>query len=222
MAFVGLVSIGSAALELMLSRLPHPRSVLLCDVQGSSGRLAELGARVRRSTGYRGGVAIVEATPTLPSAVYDSGLLVGATSSPGIVEVGRLRPGTVVVDDSFPHCFDVATAVTRMRGAADVLLVGGGLLDCGPVGRTVHLPPVAASLEGRITGRLPEDGIASCRLESLLLAADPSLPRTLGLVQPSTAASYWEAVEAAGVRAGALHLGDYHPDDQLLERLRSL
>ncbi|MCC9706804.1 hypothetical protein E4N62_16915 [Streptomyces sp. MNU76] len=89
----------------------------------------------------------------------------------------RLRPGTIVVDDSFPHCFDTTRALERMRRDQDVLIVGGGLLALDST--ETHLSPdlPAAALTGHATARtqhhltvhLPGT-LASCRLESLLHA----------------------------------------------------
>ena len=38
-----------------------------------------------------------------------------------------LAAGTIVVDDSFPNCFDSDLAIHRMTSQKDVLLVDGGL-----------------------------------------------------------------------------------------------
>ncbi|MEH0528916.1 hypothetical protein QBA75_17795 [Streptomyces stelliscabiei] len=46
---------------------------------------------------------------TLPAEFYASADVVVAAVGGGpttLVDVDLLRPGTIVVDDSFPHCFD--------------------------------------------------------------------------------------------------------------------
>ncbi len=222
-AFVGLGSIGRAALELLLWRGAHPRSLTLCDVHGSTPRLGELERQLRRSSGYAGPVLCVEANGAsghAPGPVYAAGLIVGATSRPRVLNVDRLRPGTIVVDDSFPHCFDAGAAIARMRGAADVLLAGGGLLDCGATERTIYVPQITTGIRERIAQRLPWHTVASCQLESLLQAADPALPPVHGLVDLAAAERYWAAAGAAGVRAGPLHLQSFKPDEHLLMQLR--
>jgi predicted amino acid dehydrogenase len=222
LACVGLGSIGQASLELLLAYAPHPRSIVLCDVQGSTARLTEFAQRLRNDTGYAGAVMIAEASTVLPDAVYEADVIVGATSTAQILDVEQLRPSTIVVDDSFPHCFDPARAIARMRNKRDLLVVGGGLLHCGSTERTVYVPTSAAHLRDRIASSLPQGGVASCQLESLLHAANPALPLTHGLVNLASAKQYWIAVQEAGCSAGTLHLGTYIPGDELLERLRVL
>ncbi|MFE5160888.1 amino acid adenylation domain-containing protein [Streptomyces sp. NPDC056697] len=206
-AMVGLGSIGTSSLNLLLTRAPRPPAhLVLCDVEGSAPRLRALATELRGS-GLAGSVATAESAPALPPAVYEADLIVTAVSAgTAVLDVDRLRPGTVVVDDSFPHCFDTARALARMRGKRDVLTVGGGLLAVGDTERHIadNLPPAAAS--GYAERSWLPGTVASCRLESLLHTAVSGLPLVHGLVNASHAHAYWDAVEAAGVSAAPLHL----------------
>ena len=169
-------------------------------------------AAALRADGYRGPVEIAAAGT--PDAVYRADVIVAATSGgPGTLDVDRLRPGTLVVDDSFPHCFDTTRALARMRDHGDVLVVGGGLLDCGPAERTV-----AAGLP--LTARPGLPGmLASCQLESLLHAVVPGLPLVCGPVGAAGADAYWSALDAAGVKAAPRHLlGHLLPSQNLVSR----
>ncbi|MFB7406870.1 amino acid adenylation domain-containing protein [Streptomyces sp. NPDC056202] len=243
-AVVGLGSIGSSSLELLLTLASEPPArLLLCDVPGSAERLRTL-ADGLIARGLARNVEVHESgRSALPAAVYEADLLVTAVSGGGaLLDVSRLRPGTIVVDDSFPHCFDTTKALARMRDRRDVLIVGGGLLtvgaagsggstgvggtvdvgESGGVGESVGLggsAGISGSVERRTAPGLPPvvaagyaarswlpDTIASCRLESLLHAADPELPLVHGLVDARLALAYWRGVEAAGVTAGPLHL----------------
>ncbi|TRO59413.1 non-ribosomal peptide synthetase/type I polyketide synthase [Streptomyces sp. IB201691-2A2] len=206
-AFVGLGSIGSSSLELLLAQAPRPpRRLLLCDVRGSAPRLEEL-ARNLRERGLAGEVEVVESRQGLPDAVYGTDLLVTAISgSAAVLEVDRLRPGTTVIDDSFPHCFDTTRALARMRDRQDVLVLGGGLLHIGRTHRepAEGLPATAAA--GYLAQPWIEGTLASCRTESLLHASLPELPLVHGLVDRGVAHAYARAVEQAGVTAAPLHL----------------
>lgn len=206
-AFAGLGSIGASSLELLLSRATRPpRRLVLCDVPGSGPRLRRLARRLRER-GQVGEVDVVESRPALPDAVYEAGLLVTAVSGSGaVLDVDRLAPGTVVVDDSFPHCFDTGRALARMRERRDVLVLGGGLLHLGELSREAAEGLPAPAAAGYLAQPWIEGTLASCRVESLLHAADPELPLVHGLVDGTTALAYWEAVEHAGVTAGPLHL----------------
>ncbi|CAM5620089.1 Peptide synthetase OS=Streptomyces viridochromogenes OX=1938 GN=ACM01_26125 PE=3 SV=1 [Streptomyces viridochromogenes] len=218
LAVVGCGSIGTSALRLLLARSPRPPAhLVLCDLPGSGPRLERLAAELTdRHPGLP--VRIVESGPGLPEEVYASEVIVTAVSdASALVDVARLRPGTVLVDDSFPHCLDTARALERMRERGDVLVVGGGLLDAGAAGPRLaeDLPEVATT---GFAGRSGVPGtLASCRLESLLHAhrttrpgrACGRLPLTHGLVGLPGALAHWDAVEAAGVSAAPLHLLDH-------------
>ncbi|WP_217213048.1 non-ribosomal peptide synthetase/type I polyketide synthase [Streptomyces sp. AC550_RSS872] len=222
LAVVGCGSIGVSSLRLLLATAPRPPArLLLCDLPGSTARLERLA--VELSSEHPGmPVEVVESGQALPAAVYGAEVIVTAVSgATRLLEVDRLRPGTIVVDDSFPHCFDTASALDRMSREQDVLVVGGGLLalDRTQTRLSEDLPAVAsAGFAVRPPGI--EGTLASCRLESLLHAHLRSsgrpaseLPLTHGLVDLPRALAHWDAVAAAGVRPAPLHLLDrvIHP-----------
>ncbi len=218
-AFVGLGSIGSSSLELLLTRAHRPPArLLLCDVPGSGPRLKELADSLleRRLAGT---VEVVESHQGLPNAVYGARLIVAAVGGGGtLLNVDRLAPGTTVVDDSFPHCFDTARAIARMEREKDVLVVGGGLLSAGPTERLVAEGLPAAAVAGYLAQPMVPDSIASCRLESLLQASGVDVPLVHGPVDAATGLAYWEAAEASGIRAAPLHLLTRTIDPDMLTR----
>ena len=216
LAVVGCGSIGTSSLRLLLATASRPPArLLLCDLPGSTARLKRLAADL--SSGRPAmHVDVAESGRNLPTAVYEADVIVTAVSgATALLDTDRLRPGTIVVDDSFPHCFDTAKALDRMSRDQDVLVVGGGLLalDSTETRLSEDLPGVASAafaLRSGIPGTL-----ASCRLESLLHAhltdsgRPPSaLPLIHGLVDLPRALAHWDAAEAAGVRPAPLHLLD--------------
>ncbi|MBO4205328.1 amino acid adenylation domain-containing protein [Micromonospora echinofusca] len=207
LAVVGLGSIGSSSLALLLARTPRPPArLVLCDIPAAAPRLTTHAARLR-ADGFTGTVEVCRSTPGVPDEVYTADVIIGATSAAGQpIDVDRLRPGTVVVDDSFPHALDPVRAAARMHRDGDVLVVGGGLLHLGRTGRTVpaDLPPVAVA--GHAAGAGLPGTIASCQLESLLRAATPHLPLVHGPVDLATATGYAQALTGAGITAAPLHL----------------
>jgi hypothetical protein len=93
-----------------------------------------------------------------------------------------------------------------MERQGDVLVVGGGLLKCGPSEQQPADDLVMlADAEHLLSLRLPNT-IASCQFESLLQSDRPDLPVVHGLVDVSLARAYWEALAVAGVEAAPLHL----------------
>ncbi|MFB8141680.1 amino acid adenylation domain-containing protein [Streptomyces parvus] len=206
-AFVGLGSIGSSSLELLLTLAKEPPArLLLCDVPGSGPRLKEL-ADGLLERGLAEVVEVFESDRGLPDAVYGARLIVSAVSGGGtLLDIDALAPGTTVVDDSFPHCFDTTRALERMERAKDVLVVGGGLLSAGAAQRQVAEGLPAAAVAGYLAQPMVADTIASCRLESLLHASGAAVPLVHGPVDAATGLAYWEAAEAAGILAAPLHL----------------
>ncbi|MGI5372898.1 amino acid adenylation domain-containing protein [Streptomyces sp. CA-251387] len=216
LAVVGCGSIGTSSLRLLLATAPCPPArLLLCDLPGNTARLQRLAAEL--SSGHPAmPVRVAESGRALPAAVYEADVIVTAVSgATALLDVGRLRPGTIVVDDSFPHCLDTGRALDRMNRDQDVLVLGGGLLalDATETRLSEDLPGVASAGFALRSG-IP-DTLASCRLESLLHAhltgsgrPPGELPLIHGLVDLPRALAHWDAAEAAGVRAAPLHLLD--------------
>ncbi|MEV4876231.1 non-ribosomal peptide synthetase/type I polyketide synthase [Streptomyces cyaneofuscatus] len=220
-AFVGLGSIGSSSLELLLGQAESPPArLLLCDVAGSGPRLKELAERLRER-GLADAVDVLPSDGGLPDAVYGARLIVAAVSGGGtLLDVDRLEPGTTVVDDSFPHCFDTGRAIGRMGRAKDVLVVGGGLLSIGAVERQVADGLPAAAVAGYLAQPSLPGTIASCRLESLLHASGADVPLVRGPVGTATGLAYWAAAEAGGTDAAPLHLLTHTIDAEVARRIR--
>lgn len=219
---LGVGSIGSAALQLLLQVGSHPSTLTLCDVVGSGERLRALAATLHQKFDYQGHVHIIEVDDHLPTELYTVDLLIGATSRPNLLNIAQLTPGTIVVDDSFPACLDVDQAIERMRRRQDILVTGGGLLHCGAIQRTLYLPTQNSTLAQLIAGQLHADAIASCQLEALLWSAHPGLPLTHGVATLAQAEQYWAAAEATGINAAPLHLRDFRIGEALLQQMKAI
>jgi len=185
-AFVGWGSIGQAVAALARRRLGEPRRVRLVDPALSDGEQAD-GAT----------------------------LLVGASSGGCTYAVDELRPGTLVVDDSFPPIFDDAEAWARMRTERDVLILGGGSIDVGPLDRSSPFPEADA-----VRSRYPSRWLPGCHAEAVLLALQPELGVTRGPVTVERAARVLDAVLARGWTAAPLHLGPDEIPGSVLDALR--
>ncbi|WP_258572707.1 hypothetical protein [Streptomyces sp. KM273126] len=228
LAVVGCGSIGTSSLRLLLARGPRPPArLVLCDLPGSGPRLGRLAMDLSAEHPTMR-IRVVESGRELPAEVYEADVVVTAVSGPTrLLDPDRLRPGTIVVDDSFPHCFDTGRALDRMKNEQDVLVVGGGLLALDAT--ETHVPEDLRSLARtagaglEATGRHHLPGtLASCRLESLLHAhmTDPARPSPPhgnrpapplihGLVDLPRALAYWNAADLTGVRPALLHLLDH-------------
>jgi amino acid adenylation domain-containing protein len=213
--FLGLGSIGRSSLQLMLNVLPHPAEILLCDVYAKHQTLETLAQNLRERTGFAGRIRILTADPNVPSAFYAATLIVGATNVPAILDVDRLRPGTMMVDDSAPHCFDPERAVQRIEQHHDLLFSEGGII------RSPHpfheLRYVPSAVEQTMTvrqfdtifARHDPHEIMGCTLSSLLSARLLQFPPTVGFVDAQASQQHYGMLKRLGAEAARLQCGDY-------------
>lgn len=202
LACVGVGSIGAAALQLALRVLPEPRRILLSDVFQAKARLEALAESISSNFDVEVELAIGNAD-SVSDEVYSARVIVGATNVPNVLDARRLRPSSILIDDSAPHCFDVAVARARWESAGDLLISEGGLVRSPE--RLSHRLFLPASIRDRtaslLTGTLRQqafapDQIMGCVLSSALSARAEPLPRTLGVVDPADALEHYEALRA--------------------------
>ncbi|MFJ6571130.1 amino acid adenylation domain-containing protein [Streptomyces sp. NPDC091292] len=223
-AFVGLGSIGVSALRLHLRRLPPPRRITLCDLYSRRSHLEEIRTAIRSD--YDGPVDIAEATDgSVPDAVYAASLIVAATNVPDVIDVSRLPPGCLVIDDSAPHCFDPDRAWERMRGAGDLLCVEGGELHSPEtVNELRYVPPwVRRRTEpATLRGWFEQDpfAIGGCVLSSLLTAVFEEIPGTVGVADLAAGERNHALLARLGFTATRAQLEDTTLTGDLLGRFR--
>jgi predicted amino acid dehydrogenase len=218
-AVVGFGSIGQASLGLILELMGEPRRLLLCD---RPAQLPFLERPVRALADRLGDrVAVVPAGPEARAALREVHLVIAATSEAETIDVAALAPGTLVVDDSLPAAVDVAAARGRMVAPGDVVICGGGRLDLGDTTRLLprDLDDDAVT---RVAAAWDAPGLPGCRVEPLLLLADPGLQAVTGMVTPDLARRYLEAAARAGLRPAPLHLGPGQVPETTLDAVASL
>jgi amino acid adenylation domain-containing protein len=224
-AFVGMGSIGRASLHLMLRYLPHPKKIMICDVYGKLDWLEKIRGEMINDLAFKGYIQIVASSRKLPAEIYDAGLIVGATNVPDLLEIESLKPGTLIVDDSAPHCFNSQHAIERFKQREDILFSEGGALQLpARVSRVRYLPhrvermmdPAALASFSR---RHPYH-VAGCAFSSLLLARFEKLKPTLGLVDDASCAAHYELIRDLGYEAGQLHCEDYLLPERSIENFR--
>jgi amino acid adenylation domain-containing protein len=214
MGFVGLGAIGTATLRVLLECVAHPLSLIFCDVPAKLGHLQFLAREARTTLGFRGAIHLVTTTGTLANKVYEAGFLIGATNAPNVIDIERLRSGTIIVDDSFPLCFDVDRAMRRFATAGDILFAAGGSVRLNEdIDWTLMLPPDLLSFaqNGGMQSMLPSSAaITGCILSSLL-PISAGVPATLGEVTIEECRGHWQALAALGIDAAPLHCGSWVP-----------
>jgi hypothetical protein len=222
--FVGLGAIGTATLRTMLGSIEHPGRITLCDVVARRDGLEKLAQEARSVFGFRGEVRLLTTTGPLPREAYDADVFVGATNVPNVIAVEQLRPGSIVVDDSFPLCFDLAAALQRFRQSGDILFASGGSVQVpGGVAWDLALPPqIPGFARSRIAqALLPSDRMITGCILSALLPKASDLKATVGEVDRDVCRDYFRAFTSTGVTAASLHCGAWFASTDDLDRFRA-
>ena len=202
--FYGLGSIGLGALQLMLDVLPHPAGLRFCDPYRSDEFFADLERTLRQEQRYGGRIEIVRPDTDGPGDFYDASVIVGATNVQDVIDVTRLAPGTLVLDDSWPHCLNGTSALARFTEHRDILMTEGGFVRSSVrMSRIAYVPPaIASSLPAELPQLLfsslsPHD-ITGCILSALISVQRPELAPTIGQVELATARQHWAALAELG------------------------
>ncbi|MEG4026392.1 amino acid adenylation domain-containing protein [Microcoleus sp. S13C4] len=216
-AFIGLGSIGINTLRLMLKCLPHPQSIIVCDIYSKLESLQNLQRELSGDLGFRGSVQIATSSSSseLPPEIYDATLIIGATNVPDILDIKRVKPGTLIVDDSGPHCFSPEQAIDRFEKHKDILFTEGGALHApDPIETVIYLPESMKknmeedswSDEFKPTNPL---NIMGCVMSSLLSSRFDNIKPTVGLPNLETCVQHYQGLERLGFQAADLHCEGY-------------
>jgi len=216
-AILGAGSIGLSVLRLLLRVAGHPRTLTLCDVYGARPRLVSVQRELTEDLGYRGKVVIAYSDRVAPVALYHASLIVGATNVANIVDVGALRPGTIVVDDSAPHCFPVAVAIDRLERSGDILFSEGGIVAApDPIEELRWVDatsPLGSACAHLMTYRNSDQDIMACILSSLLSAKVDTLAPSVGISSLEACVRHHEELLARGFCGAKPSCLDYTVSD---------
>lgn len=226
---LGLGSIGVASLHLLLSSLPHPKALILCDVYSKRDALESIKREIISAYGYQGDVVLAQAQAQTPAEFYESTLMIGATNAPDILDIDRLKPGTIIVDDSAPHCFNINQAIHRFETQQDILFTEGGVLQSPePMPETRYIPkdvartPALADLEMALARGYRHNpfAITGCIFSSLLSASSEAFRPTVGLVDLNTCRQHYNKLTELGFQGADLHCRHYTLQPDMIAAFR--
>jgi hypothetical protein len=223
--FLGLGSVGMSTLRLMLTVLPHPSRITLCDIYSQRERLVSLVRELVEKFNYRGRIDILESSKEAPAELYDARVVIGATNVTDVLDIARLKPGAVVVDDSAPHCFRTDEAWKRLAEQGDILFTEGGVLTApADIPQTAYVPAVVGQIMDSdpvaLIAQTHPRHITGCILSSVLTLRKPELKATIGLVENAEAELHFRTLEALGYDAGAMHCEGKLLDEAAIETFR--
>ncbi len=224
--FIGIGSVGTSALSLMLKSLPHPKEIILCDLYSKIDFLEEFKQELIEEFDFRGDIQIILSKAEVPNEIYNSTLIVGATNVANILDIAKIKPGTMIVDDSAPHCFPSDLAIERFEKHQDILFTeGGALKPPQPIHRLRYVP---AYLQKIITSGKGVDylkanpfSLMGCGFSSLLSSLYENLPPTLGSVDLNLALENYKFLNDNGFEGADLHCQDYLLSEESIKNFRN-
>jgi predicted amino acid dehydrogenase len=220
MTILGAGSIGRGVAELVARHERRPRSIALVDLPSRAAHVRAVAERLRATTRCEITTELTDARGALPAdgSCYRSRFLISATSMPNIVDVARVSPGCVLIDDSQPYCWPRDAAWARVTSAHDIAPCDAGLVDCSSLGYRARFPFDFAD-----HGETGSSIAWSCLTEGLLRALHPELPETIGEPSAATLDAYAAAFDRAGLTVPPLQCGAHLlPIPELRARMREL
>ena len=214
LTILGMGSVGSAFLELVVTQPRCPRQVVLSDLPEQSKGVQALIERLEPNLPPGFSLSFVPSSRDGLGAghpVYNSRYLFSATSAADIIDVDQVLPGTLLVDDSQPHCWSRERAFTRVQRQGDIIPCEAGLIDCDSLSYRSFFP--FDWLESQQQGT---NHAWCCLTEGLLLGKYPELPPTIGEPTLRSMLAFDEAFVDAGLKPAPLRSGPYLLDDDLI------
>lgn len=214
MSILGLGSVGWGFARLLMEKGPRPRHLTLVDTPSRKAHVTSCAEELRERYGQSVTVELTTATGQLQpeTACYQSRYLISAVSSPYIVDINRVPPGAVLIDDSQPYCWSRTDAWDRFIKDQDILPCEAGLIDVGRLGYRAHFPFGFADEN--------EEGGSQtawcCLTEGLLKVLEPSLPATVGEPDMDSLNQYYDVFQRYGLQAAELQCGSRKLQVELL------
>jgi hypothetical protein len=216
---LGAGSVGAGFGQLLVREPVSPAEIVLVDKPERAGHVEQL-ADLLRATGAPVLVDFTDRHGQLPptSVCYDSDFLISAVSTPEVIDIDRVGPRTVLIDDSQPHCWSREKAWRRVLRHGDIVPCEAGLVDAASLDYRAYFP-------FRFASQAP-DGATSiawcCLAEGLAMAHVPTLPPTVGEPNADGLVQYRLAFEQLELRVAPLQCGSHIlPIDLLRERFAS-
>lgn len=225
MAFLGLGSIGTGLLKLFLLMFPHPESLILCDLPAKADELRNLTIHLRHELGFQGKIETTFFQTELPAKLYQSRCIFSATGMPNILDVNRLQPGTILLDDSAPHCFNATVARRRFQQHRDLLFSEAGAICINREIKEIHDLGFSTGWDGKIRSALgvlhpDREVVMGCVFSSILSERYRELGHTIGLVDVKASQRHLDCLRNLGFTAAPLYCGDFSLDEELIGEFR--
>ena len=212
-ALVGVGSVGTAVTKLLLSVLPHTSSITLCDIYQKSEFLFDFKSEIKHQFNYKGEINIsLSDGISVPKQIYNASLIIGATNVPNIIDINKLTPGTLIVDDSGPHCFKKEDAIERLSIEKDILFTEGGILESKlPIIKKMYLPSKIKDtiLSSYYEHFMSKKEITGCILSGLLTSKYKEINPILGTTELKECIMNYNVLKTLHYKGALLHCDNY-------------
>jgi len=221
---IGLNTIGAATLFLVLACMPHPKRIILADAYNNL-LFASVLRQELSDCGFKGSIEIMRASDELPGGFYEASLLIGATNVPDIITVDRVKPGTILIEESGQRCFSRDDALRRLDTDGDILFTEGDLLHLPfPSTCQMYLPEEVETALRR-TETIPflafePHAITGCVLSGLLSHCYPDLEPTIGEVDVEMCLRHYEHLHSLRFGVADPRCEDYAIPERSIQRFR--
>ncbi|WP_157660251.1 hypothetical protein [Burkholderia ubonensis] len=217
---VGSVGAGVAKVFAHSSRIAKPAQIILVDTVHQQERVRAMADEIMLHAGIPVSVEILQDRSSLPedSACYAcANVVICAVSTPYIMDIDRVRAGTILIDDSQPYCWNRELAWKRVQSRGDILPCDAGLVDVSKIEYRSFFPFDFADDIGE------GSSISwSCLAEGLLRGSQPHLPGNVGEADASQLLAYEQAFDEMDFRIPTLQCGkNVLPVERFKEKLSS-
>ena len=210
---LGVGSIGSATVKLMLSVLPPPRTLTLCDLPSKMNNMLKLKTELKTKFNYTGDVRLAYTDRArIPDEVYKATLIIGATNSANSLKADYLKTGTLIVDDSGPHCISPESIIDRFLSKKDVLMTEGGVLEIpGTIINTLSFPKeIDTNIFTHYKSHfVSEKELTGCILSGLLSFMDDKIKPTIGQVETIDSITNYNYLIKLKYKGAKLHFENF-------------
>ena len=166
LSILGLGAIGTNCLHLFLEKIAKPQKIILCDVLKRKAKLQKKALDIQQIYSIPTDIALYGEDSFLK--VYEGDLLLGAVSSKNVLNPLLLKPGAVLVDDSFPPLVSIRDSINRMKKKKDILILSGGRMKLSSCAFQSELWQIPQKLISFFIKQVGNQGLPGCWLEALL------------------------------------------------------
>lgn len=213
LCIIGLDFTGTLIIKLLLSVLPHPSSIILCDIYKNNNHLIELKKELKEELEYENEISIVPVNGfDLPDKIYDSSIILSAINIPDIIDINKLKLGTLIVDDVWTDCYSKEKAINRFKKYGDILFNDGRYLEVSePIYRTVYMPEFINNdiIKENQQHFFARNEIVGCILSSLMCAKFDELKPLVGKIDFRESIKHYNKLKQLGFKGASIHCNDF-------------